>query len=151
VVKIGAKVIAHARYTVFQMAEVAVPRDLFRRILAIIDELRPTDGRGAPNISRHGRKRRCRAAVTGGRGRFRQETGLLMLFRDGPQGYPLSRARQSPLDLGNAGLGRLVEPPCCVCPGQRQTLANRAKEGVGRVKGGPVGGDARGRSAPPVS
>jgi hypothetical protein len=29
VVKIGAKVIAHARYTVFQMAEVAVPRDLF--------------------------------------------------------------------------------------------------------------------------
>jgi hypothetical protein len=41
VVKIGAKVIAHARYTVFQVAEVAVPRDLFRRILAMIDELRP--------------------------------------------------------------------------------------------------------------
>jgi hypothetical protein len=35
-VKIGAKVIAHARYTVFQMAEVAVPRDLFRRILDMI-------------------------------------------------------------------------------------------------------------------
>jgi len=41
VVKIGAKVISHARYTVFQMAEVAVPRDLFRRILAMIDQLRP--------------------------------------------------------------------------------------------------------------
>jgi DDE family transposase len=41
VVKIGAKVIAHARYTVFQMAEVAVPRDLFRCILAMIDDLRP--------------------------------------------------------------------------------------------------------------
>src|ERR687893_430361 len=41
VVKIGAKVITHARYTVFQMAEVAVPRDLFRRILAVIDDLRP--------------------------------------------------------------------------------------------------------------
>ena len=41
VVKIGAKVISHARYTVFQMAEVAVPRDLFRRILAMIDGLRP--------------------------------------------------------------------------------------------------------------
>ena len=41
VVKIGAKVIAHARYTVFQMAEVAVPRNLFRRILAMIDDLRP--------------------------------------------------------------------------------------------------------------
>ena len=41
VVKIGAKVIAHARYTMFQMAEVAVPRDLFRRMLALIDDLRP--------------------------------------------------------------------------------------------------------------
>ena len=41
VVKIGAKVVTHARYTVFQMAEVAVPRELFRRMLALIDELRP--------------------------------------------------------------------------------------------------------------
>ena len=40
VVKIGAKVIAHARYTVFQMAEVAVSRDLFRRILDLVDDLR---------------------------------------------------------------------------------------------------------------
>jgi len=43
VVKIGAKVIAHARYSVFQMAEVAVPRDLFCRILEVIDELRPRE------------------------------------------------------------------------------------------------------------
>ena len=41
IVKIGAKVVAHARYTVFQMAEVAVPQHLFRRILDRIDELRP--------------------------------------------------------------------------------------------------------------
>lgn len=43
VVKIGAKVISHARYTIFQMAEVAVPRDLFRRILEMIDDLRPRE------------------------------------------------------------------------------------------------------------
>ena len=43
VVKIGAKVIAHARYGVLQMAEVAVPRDLFRRILDMIDDLRPRE------------------------------------------------------------------------------------------------------------
>ena len=43
VVKIGAKVIAHARYSIFQMAEVAVPRDLFRRILEMIDDLRPRE------------------------------------------------------------------------------------------------------------
>ena len=43
VVKIGAKVIAHARYSIFQMAEVAVPRELFRRILEMIDDLRPRE------------------------------------------------------------------------------------------------------------
>ena len=43
VVKIGAKVISHARYAVFQMAEVAVSRDLFRRILDMIDDLRPQE------------------------------------------------------------------------------------------------------------
>src|SRR5215218_9685854 len=41
VVKIGAKVISHARYTVFQMAEVAAPGALFRRMLDLIDGLRP--------------------------------------------------------------------------------------------------------------
>ena len=41
VVKIGAKVLAHARYCVFQMAEAAVPRDLFRRLLEMFGDLRP--------------------------------------------------------------------------------------------------------------
>ncbi len=39
-VKIGAKVIRHGRYVTFQLAEVAVPRDLFRKILRRIDDLR---------------------------------------------------------------------------------------------------------------
>lgn len=39
-VKIGAKVVAHGRYVTFQMAEVAVPRALFRDILERIDRLR---------------------------------------------------------------------------------------------------------------
>ena len=39
-VKIGAKVVRHSRYVTFQMAEVAVPRDLFREILRLIDDLR---------------------------------------------------------------------------------------------------------------
>jgi hypothetical protein len=41
VVKIGAKVVAHGRYLVFQMAEVAVRRELFRGILDRIAGLRP--------------------------------------------------------------------------------------------------------------
>ncbi len=40
-VKIGAKVVRHGRYVTFQLAEVAVPRNLFREILRRIDELRP--------------------------------------------------------------------------------------------------------------
>lgn len=39
-VKIGAKVVKHARYITFQMAEVAVPRELFASILAKIGRLR---------------------------------------------------------------------------------------------------------------
>ena len=39
-VKIGAKVVRHGRYVTFQMAEVAVPRALFRDILERIDRLR---------------------------------------------------------------------------------------------------------------
>ena len=40
-IKIGAKVVTTARYVVFQMAEVAVPRGLFRAILERIRRLRP--------------------------------------------------------------------------------------------------------------
>jgi len=39
-VKIGAKVVRHGRYVIFQMAEVAVPRFMFQEILRLIDGLR---------------------------------------------------------------------------------------------------------------
>ncbi len=39
-IKIGAKVVSHGRYVTFQLAEVAVPRSLFRNILSLIDDLR---------------------------------------------------------------------------------------------------------------
>ena len=38
-IKIGTKVVLHLRYVIFQMAEVAVPRDLFARILERIQWL----------------------------------------------------------------------------------------------------------------
>ena len=40
-IKIGAKVVCHGRYVTFQLAEVAVPRKLFRKILSLIDGLQP--------------------------------------------------------------------------------------------------------------
>ena len=39
-IKIGAKIVSHGRYVVFQMAEVAIPRNLFADILRLITELR---------------------------------------------------------------------------------------------------------------
>jgi Transposase DDE domain group 1 len=39
-IKIGAKVVSHGRYIVFQMAEVAIPRQMFQEILRLIGELR---------------------------------------------------------------------------------------------------------------
>ncbi len=43
-IKIGAKVVSHGRYVAFQMAEVAIPRNLFADILRLIAELRPAAG-----------------------------------------------------------------------------------------------------------
>jgi len=41
IIKIGAKVVSHGRYVAFQMAEVAVQRALFAKILQLIADLRP--------------------------------------------------------------------------------------------------------------
>ena len=40
VIKIGVKVVSHARYTIFQLAEVAVSKDLFAAILGRIQGIR---------------------------------------------------------------------------------------------------------------
>jgi hypothetical protein len=45
-VKIGAKVVAHSKYVIFQLAEVAVPRQLFASILDRIGRLRLAEASG---------------------------------------------------------------------------------------------------------
>ena len=40
-IKIGAKIVRHGRYVIFQLAEVAIPKDLFAEILRRIAGLRP--------------------------------------------------------------------------------------------------------------
>jgi len=47
-VKIGAKVVRHSKYVTFQLAEVAVPRKLFRAILRRIAKFRLAQSRGSP-------------------------------------------------------------------------------------------------------
>jgi hypothetical protein len=39
-IKIGAKVVSHGRYTTFQMAEVPVPQQMLQEILLLIARLR---------------------------------------------------------------------------------------------------------------
>jgi hypothetical protein len=43
---LGAKVVRHSKYILFQLAEVAVPRPLFDRILKRIGRLCPACGSG---------------------------------------------------------------------------------------------------------
>ena len=45
-IKIGAKVVSHAKYVVFQLAEVAVPRQLFARILGRVARWCPASASG---------------------------------------------------------------------------------------------------------
>jgi hypothetical protein len=45
-IKIGAKVVRHSKYVLFQLAEVAVPRQLFARILGRITRLCPACASG---------------------------------------------------------------------------------------------------------
>ena len=53
-IKIGAKVVRHGRYVTFQLAGVAVPRELFRKILSLIDDLRPRPANlSKPTYSRY--------------------------------------------------------------------------------------------------
>ena len=40
-IKLGAKVVSHGRYVIFQMAEVVIARQMFQEILRLIAELRP--------------------------------------------------------------------------------------------------------------
>jgi hypothetical protein len=57
-IKIGAKVVSHGRYVTFQMAEVAVPRQMFQEILSLIDRLRAPPARA--------REERWGGCATGG-------------------------------------------------------------------------------------
>ena len=47
-VKIGPKVVRHARYVTFQLAEVAIPRRLYRMILDRIRRFAAISPRAAP-------------------------------------------------------------------------------------------------------
>jgi hypothetical protein len=51
-IKIGAKVVSHGRYVAFQMAEVAIPRNLFADILRMVAELRPAPVTSIVRLSR---------------------------------------------------------------------------------------------------
>ena len=61
-IKIGAKIVSHGRYVAFQMAEVAIPRNLFADILRLIAELRPPP---VTSTAYSVRSLRVRAKLTG--------------------------------------------------------------------------------------
>jgi hypothetical protein len=65
-IKIGAKVVSSGRYIAFQMAEVAIPKNLFADILRLIancDRLRPLRPRKAFDCYGFGTNSRGRASI----------------------------------------------------------------------------------------
>jgi hypothetical protein len=87
-VKIGAKVVCHARYVVFQMGEVAVPRELFGAILQRIQRLSP-----APTWHQAVRQEGPRSAL---------RTQRVCLERQKPASRRASRVRKHPATGRNA-------------------------------------------------
>jgi Transposase DDE domain group 1 len=61
-IKIGAEVVSHGRYVTFQMAEVAVPRQMFKEILMLIARL-PATARSSMRGAGIGREQRTTAEV----------------------------------------------------------------------------------------
>ena len=62
-VKIGAKVVRHGRYVIFQMAEVAVPKGLVRKILRLIARAETTASPSVHSTVMRATQRRERCVV----------------------------------------------------------------------------------------
>ena len=64
-IKIGARVVSHGRYVTFQLAEVAVPRQMFADILSLITRLRapPAPACGVGRSKCEGRQRERYASM----------------------------------------------------------------------------------------
>src|SRR5262249_38824869 len=88
-VRIGANVVSHANYLVFQLAEVAVPRKLFARILGRITRLRLAcaSGGGSPRLTkRFGHRPRASEVRRPGRFRGRSKGGASCALGSGRDG-----------------------------------------------------------------
>ena len=92
-IKIGAKVVSHGRYVTFQMAEVAVSRQMFQEILSLISRLRAPPARASMRVL----------------GQMRQATtGEVRL--DEHKAARLSASAQS-----TGGFDRLLRTRCAIC------------------------------------
>ncbi len=95
-VKIGAKVVSHGRYVTFQLAEVTAPRNLFRKILSLIDDLRR---RPAPAVAG---KIEGQVKLTGG-----------VCLDDGKYGQMISRTQENRKIRPSVGRGENSVPRRC--------------------------------------
>jgi len=114
-IKIGAKVVSTARYVVFQTAEVAVPRGLFRAILERIRRLRP------PSVVFRGTGSPPRSHETQGDG----EGGL------SPMGQTrLPEPQDADFDTAPPAIQRIRTPKTCLSgPGGQGKLMETADDG----------------------
>jgi hypothetical protein len=121
-IKIGAKIVSHRRYVAFQMAEVAIAKNLFAEILRLIAELLPPAV--APRVKhlfvmRHGKPQEdCRSASSAAaqlpatqQMPPEAETAVSKLIREKGATIAGEKGRCHPLNRGNSLSPRLHTYP----------------------------------------
>jgi hypothetical protein len=106
-IKIGAKVVSHSRYVTFQLAEVAVSRQMFADILLLIARLgrhlhqheKPAEAnaggderKGMPRCGRSGARQRFSAVKRRLRSPLARDEGDLLLAQAGQKGILASKS-----------------------------------------------------------
>ena len=92
-IRIGAKVVRHGRYVTFQLAEVAVPRDLFRKFLRLIN------GCGQPRCLHDGGPSRCIKATRQDRSLLRSSECALTVRNGHRTEIFIAKSYQRPLRM----------------------------------------------------
>jgi len=116
-IKIGAKVVNHGRYVTFQMAEVAVPRQMFADILALIAQLRAPPRRHEETTSAN-----ATSGNAGGVPRCRQSCALQRISAVVSRPAASTTAVGTIFDCANPPMGRIFAPKS---PGIRWMSVNR--------------------------
>ncbi len=126
-IKIGAKIVNHGRYVTFQMAEVAVPRQMFQEILFIVAHLTADRENRDPDRYEYVTKAVAQAAADGAifEAIFNQLYPPAKRALAGGRECARNRDRQQPRDSSARGRGLVDQSEFSLACAARSTAARR--------------------------